>query len=106
MIDLGIIVTALVGIVTNGATSWITWFLTKKKYNAEVDSALLDNMKESLNFYKELSEDTKRRLEDVLDRNKHLEKEVSDLRRQVTTLLSAICTDLTCMHRISKNLEN
>ena len=106
MIDLGIIVTALVGIVTNGATSWITWFLTKKKYNAEVDSALLDNMKESLNFYKELSEDTKRRLEDVLDRNKHLEKEVSDLRRQVTTLLSTICTDLTCMHRISKNLEN
>lgn len=106
MIDLGVIITALIGIMTSGATSWITWFLTKKKYNAEVDGALLDNMKESLNFYKELSEDNKRRLEDVLDRNKQLEKEVSDLRRQVTAMLSTICTDLTCRHRISKILED
>ena len=105
MINLDVIITALIGIMTSGATSWITWFLTKKKYNAEVDGALLDNMKESLNFYKELSEDNKRRLEDVLDRNKQLEKEVSDLRRQVTAMLSTICTDLTCIHRISKNLE-
>lgn len=106
MIDIGIIITALVGVITNCTTSWVTWFITKKKYNAEVDGALLDNMKESLAFYKELSEDNRRRLEDVLDRNKQLEKEVSDLRRQVTAMLSTICTDLTCIHRISKNLED
>lgn len=106
MIDFSLLITGGVGILTSIISSWATWFFTKKKYNAEVDSALLSNMKESLNFYKELSEDNKRRLEDVLDRNKQLEKEVSDLRRQVTVMLSTICTDLTCMHRISKNLED
>lgn len=105
MIDFSLLITGGVGILTSIISSWTTWFFTKKKYNAEVDGALLDNMKESLNFYKELSEDNKRRLEDVLDRNKQLEKEVSDLRRQVTAMLSTICTDLTCMHRINKNLE-
>lgn len=103
--DLTILLTALIGVFTNGLTSWVTWFITKRKYNAEVDGALLSNMKDSLSFYKELSEDNRKRLDEVLDRNRDLEKEVADLRRQVTAMLSTICTDLSCMHRISKTLE-
>ena len=57
MIDFSLLITGGVGILTSIISSWTTWFFTKKKYNAEVDGALLDNMKESLNFYKELSEE-------------------------------------------------
>lgn len=106
MIDFSLLITGGVGILTSIISSWTTWFFTKKKYNAEVDGALLSNMKESLNFYKELSEDNRKRLDEVLDRNRELEKEVSDLRKQVTAMLSTICTDLTCRHRITNRLED
>ena len=69
MIDFSLLITGGVGILTSIISSWTTWFFTKKKYNAEVDGALLDNMKESLNFYKELSEDNKRRLALLVDPN-------------------------------------
>ena len=64
----------------------ITWLLARKKYASEVDNNLIANMKESLDFYKQLSDDTKARLDDALKRSAKLEQEVNDLRKQVATL--------------------
>ena len=64
----------------------ITWFLARKKNAAEVDSNIIENMKESLDFYKQLSDDTRRRLDDALKRNDELEQKVNDLQKQVMTL--------------------
>ena len=61
---------------------------------------VINNMKESLEFYKQLSDDNKERLGEVLKRNDQLEKEVSDLRNQMTNLALNICMDLTCRNRI------
>ena len=36
--DLSIIITGVVGLITTIGSSWTTWFLTRKKYNSEVDS--------------------------------------------------------------------
>ena len=65
-------------------------FFTKKKYNAEVDNNLITNMQESLEFYKTLADDNKRRLEEVLVENADLRKEVGDLREKVLQLTSAL----------------
>lgn len=102
--DLGVIITALIGIATSFISSWITWFFTRQKYNAEVDHSLIENLKESLDFYRQLSDDNTKRLEQSLERGASLEKEVSELRKQVTTMMSLLCTDLTCKMRRSKYL--
>lgn len=64
----------------------ITWLLARKKYASEVDNNVIANMRESLEFYKQLSDDNKARLDDALKRSAKLEQEVNDLRKQVATL--------------------
>lgn len=102
--DLGIIITAAIGIVTSFTSAWISWFFTRKKYSAEVDETIIHNMRESLEFYKALSNDNKGRLDSMIKRNEKLEEEMKDLRRQVNTLMNYMCIDLTCQLR-KKNLN-
>lgn len=104
MIDLGILITGGIGLITTIVSSWASWFFARKKYNSEVDSNLINNMKESLDFYERLSADNRERLEEVLKRNTELEQEVRELRKQLFNLMSSICTDLTCQLR-KRNLN-
>ena len=99
MIDLGILITGGIGLITTIVSSWTSWFFARKKYDSEVDSNLINNMKESLDFYEKLSADNKERLEEVLKRNAELEQEVRELRKQMFNLIGSICTDLTCQLR-------
>jgi hypothetical protein len=50
-------------------TGFASWLMAKKKYYSEVDSTVIANMKESLEFYKQLSDDNRERLKEVLDKN-------------------------------------
>ena len=78
------------GIITTFLSGFSSWFFTKKKYNAEVDNNLINNMQDSLEFYKALADDNKARLDEVLSENADLRKEVTDLREQVSRLTSAL----------------
>lgn len=104
MIDLGILITGGVGIITTVISGWTSWFFARRKYNSEVDNNLIENMQQSLEFYKKLSDDNKNRLDEVLKRNAELEQEVKDLRKQMFSLMNSICTDLTCQLR-KRNLN-
>lgn len=104
MIDLGILITGGVGIITTVISGWTSWFFARRKYNSEVDNNLIVNMQQSLEFYKKLSDDNKNRLDEVLKRNAELEQEIKDLRRQMFSLMNSICTDLTCQLR-KRNLN-
>ena len=104
MIESGILITALIGIVTTFTSGFTAWFFARKKYDSEVDSNLINNMKESLDFYEKLSTDNRERLEEVLKRNAELEQGVGELRKQMFNLMSSICTDLTCQLR-KRNLN-
>lgn len=99
MIDYGIIITGIIGIVTTVVSAWVSWFFTRKKYSVEVDNTIIEGMKSSLEFYKELSEDNKNRLEEMIKRNDALETEIADLKKQVFNLMGSICMDLTCTLR-------
>lgn len=103
MIDLGILITGGVGIITTVISGWTSWFFARK-YNSEVDNNLIENMQQSLEFYKKLSDDNKNRLDEVLKRNAELEQEIRDLRKQMFSLMNSICTDLTCQLR-KRNLN-
>ena len=104
MIDLGILITGGAGIITTVISGWTSWFFARRKYNSEVDNNLIENMQQSLEFYKKLSDDNKNRLDEVLKRNAELEQEIRDLRKQVFSLMNSICTDLTCQLR-KRNLN-
>lgn len=107
MIDLGILITGGVGIITTVISGWTSWFFARRKYNSEVDNNLIENMQQSLEFYKKLSDDNKDRLDEVLKRNAELEQEIKDLRRQMFSLMNSICTDLTCqLRKRNSNLFN
>lgn len=99
MIESGILITALIGIVTTFTSGFTAWFFARKKYNSEVDNNLINNMKQSLEFYQKLSDDNKQRLEEALKRSENLEDEVKELRQQVMNLMATICTDLSCQLR-------
>ena len=86
----------MVGLITTITSGWASWLFAKKKYNAEVDSSVIENMKQSLEFYTKLSDDNKARLDEALKRNELLEKEISQLRQQMFELMNNICYDVTC----------
>ena len=101
MIDTGIIITGAVGIVTTVVSSFATWLFSRKKYNAEVSHDEITNMKESLEFYKTLSESNQRTLteiltksEDLANNNIKLLMEIQNLKIQNGILLQVIITEL------------
>ena len=102
MIDLGILITGGVGLITSIVSSWTAWFFARKKYNSEADLNLVEKMEKSLEFYRNLSDDNRARLEEITERNNELEKEVAELRKQVLNLTMNICMDLTCSNRIKE----
>lgn len=97
--DIGVLITAAIGIVTSIASGWTSWFFTRKKYNSEVDQNVIHNMNESLEFYKKLSDDNKQRLDAMIKRNDELEDEMKELRKQMASLMMMTCTSLTCKLR-------
>lgn len=97
--EIDVLITGVIGIITSCVSSWTTWFFTRKKYNTEVDNNLIENMKESLDFYMRLSDDNKRRLDIALERNEVLAAKVEELQSRLSDMMYNICVDLTCQLR-------
>ena len=108
------IVTALTGLVVTIITNILTFFLTRRKYNTEVDSQQIQNMGASFDVYKKMMEESlssqKTTLEavitgqnqkiDVLQKeNDSLKIQVSQLQMQMLNILGSICLDATCQLR-------
>lgn len=74
--------TILIAFATSGITGFFTWLFTRRKYNEEVDSSKIENLQKSLDFYVRLSDDTNKRLTEILTMNESLEKQVSELRAE------------------------
>lgn len=107
--NIDVLATGLIGLFTTIVSGWTSWLFARKKYNSEVDSQVITNMKESLEFYKQLSDDNKERLDQVLtqnkeilaqnaeliEQNKKLQAEVEDLKKQISRLTSRVRKDET-----------
>lgn len=97
------LITIIAGIVASIVSGWGSWFFARRKYNSEVDNNVIENMKQSLEFYTKLSDDNKARLEEALKRNEQLEGEIRQLRAQMFELMNNICYDMTCELRARKS---
>ena len=101
-----ILITGAIGLVSTIISSWASWVFARRKYNSEVDSNLIHNMQEGLEYYKQLSDDNKARIKAVLDENKQLfddnkqlRKDLEELKSQMNKLATSICYDLSCQLR-------
>ena len=101
-----IIITGAVGLVSTIVSSWASWVFARRKYNSEVDGNLIHNMQEALEYYKQLSDDNKVRIKEVLeenqqlfDENKKLRNDIDELKSQMNKLATSICYDLSCQLR-------
>ena len=66
---------------------------------------IIQDMENSLEFYKKLSDDNRARLEEMAERNTALEIEVQELRKQMLNLTLNICMDLTCANRVREQIK-
>jgi hypothetical protein len=108
------IIMALVGVLCTAISSAVTFFLTRRKYNTEVDSQQIHNMGESFDVYKKMMEEAlasqKKTMESIIEaqdkkidtslkENDSLKTQVSQLQQQMLNLLGSICLDSTCKLR-------
>lgn len=99
MIDTGIIITGCIGIVTTMMSSWATWFFSRKKYNSEVNTNEIENLKKSLEFYEKIVKDNTKQLELYIDLVEDYRVEVYTLKGIINRLLNNSCLDNKCLAR-------
>lgn len=84
------IISALVGLFCTSVSSIITFLLTRRKYNEEVNSQQIKNMNESFETYKKMMTETLALQNDKItiqdNTIKQLQEENSDLRKQLHNL--------------------
>lgn len=99
MIDVGILITGGIGLVTTVVSGWTSWFFARKKYNAEVDSNEIENLKKSLEFYESIVKDNNKKLQFYIDLAENNRIEVYRLKGVIHRLLNNSCLDNGCIKR-------
>ena len=99
MIDVGILITGAVGLVTTVVSGWTSWFFARKKYNTEVDSNEIENLKKSLEFYESIVKDNNKKLQFYIDLAENNRIEVYRLKGVIHRLLNNSCLDNDCIKR-------
>lgn len=97
--DLSVLVTAGIGIVTTFCSGFFTWIFSKRKYNAEVDSKTIDNLSKSVEVYKNIVTDLEKKIETYIQISEDNRLEVIRLKGIVYRLINKVCTDGTCTNR-------
>lgn len=100
MIDVGILITGGIGLVTTIVSGWTSWFFARKKYNAEVDSNEIENLKKSLEFYESIVKDNNKKLQFYIDLAENNRIEVYRLKGVIHRLLNNSCLDNECIKRM------
>ena len=107
------------GVLGTAIGSFLSYFLTRKKFEAQVDENIITNMQKALDFYEKLAESTNNKLNDLLEKIKVLEKEneefkeqkkkqdekIEVLEKQVKELFEISCTIKSCNKRKKAKTE-
>lgn len=99
MVDLGILITGGVGMVTTFMSGWVSWFFARRKYNSEVDSNEIENLKKSLEFYEDIVRDNNKKLQFYIDFAENNRIGVFRLKGVIHRLLNNSCLDNGCIKR-------
>lgn len=103
--ELDVLITGGIGLITSIASAWTSWFFARKKYNTEVDNNYIENLQKALATYDSIIAHNKTEIEHLMKKNDELEKEVAELRKQILNLAMNICMDFSCKTR-QRDLHN
>ena len=85
------IIIALVGLFCTTISSVVTFFLTRRKYNSEVDSQVVQNVKNAFEAYKKVMEETinsqEQKIKELQGENAYLKKQFEMMQGQLVSLL-------------------
>lgn len=105
--DLGILITGAVGMMTTIVSGFTSYIFTRKKYISEVDSNYIKNMEKSLEFYQKITESNEKKLEHILKENENMSNELVELKSTINSIVDKICMNTTCTTRyIDPNILN
>lgn len=93
------LIAGIVTLSTNLATGIVTWLLARRKYNTEVDSNEIENLKKSLEFYEDIVRDNNRKLQFYIKLAEDNRVEVYRLKGTIHRLLNNSCLDNICTKR-------
>lgn len=104
------IITTLIGLFCTLVSSVVTFLLTKRKYNMEVDSQQIENMSKSFDIYKKTMNETlamqnnriamqEETIKQLQTENSDLRDQIHNLQMQMAQMFSAMCYDTTCTPR-------
>lgn len=99
MIDKGILITGGIGILTTITSGWVSWFFARRKYNTEVDSNEIENLKKSLEFYEKIVKDNNEKLQFYIELVKENRVEMYRMKGIIHRLLNNSCLDNNCTSR-------
>ena len=105
---------ALVGLFCTAASSWVTFILTRRKYNSEVESQQIENQNASFELYKKTMEESmaaqKQRFEDTIvslnEKIEYLQKENDSLKSQLSQLQMQMIKYLGTMETASSKKKS
>lgn len=85
------IIVGLVGLFCTTVSSIVTFILTKRKYNTEVEAQYITNVKEAFDAYKhtvtETIDEQNKKIESLKKENAELRQQISNLQSQMMNLL-------------------
>ena len=93
------LIAGIVTLGTNLATGIVTWLLARRKYNTEVDSNEIENLKKSLECYEDIVRDNNRKLQFYIKLAEDNRVEVYRLKGIIHRLLNNSCLDNICTKR-------
>lgn len=92
------ILVTLTGLFCTLVSSIVTFILTKRKYNTEVDSQQIKNMSDSFETYKKITDETietqNRRIEMLQKENDNLRQQIYQLQMQLVNFMGNRLTGL------------
>lgn len=94
------VITALITLVTTSIGSLVSWLLAKRRYNSEVDSNEIENLKKSLEFYERIVQDNNEKLQFYIKLAKANRVEVYRVKGIVYRIFNNACTDNSCIKRV------
>lgn len=99
MISEDVLITGGAGLITTIVSGWVSWFFARRKYNTEVDSNEIENLKKSLEFYESIVKDNNEKLQFYIDLAEGNRIEVYRLKGVIHRLLNNSCLDEGCIKR-------
>ena len=103
-----IVITTICTVASSAISAGVSWLLSKKKYQTEVNRTQIENMQKALKFYEELSTDTQERLGKILEENESLrtenqeiKDELHEVKEMLRKMMDNVCVNLACQIRNS-----